>query len=100
VVSAVKQHAQRSGEIKEAVEVFIDRATQKQEFRSTADGRPVSALARARKADLDKGLKAASENSSQAAEKSESLVLLEPEDLSAKMRGLHLRFQRANAHAS
>ena len=102
VVSAVREIATRSSAIKDAVEVLTDRAKEKQEFRGTADGRPVSSLARARKSDLDKGLKAIGENIAVATEKSESLSLAEPEeDLSRAMRAQMLRTERLrlNAHS-
>lgn len=98
VVTAVREIATRSGTIKAAVEALIDRANEKQEFRN-ADGRPVSALIRARKAEIDAGLKAARENIAEAFEKSESLTLLEPEDLSAQMRAQMLRTERLRLNA-
>jgi HK97 family phage prohead protease len=98
VVTAVREIATRSSAIKMAIEALIDRANEKQEFRN-ADGRPVSALIRARKADIDKGLKDARENIAGAVEKSESLTLLEPEDLSTQMRTQMLVTQRLRLNA-
>lgn len=99
VVTAVRELATRSGVVKEAVEVFTERAREKQEFRTNVDGRPVSAITRVRKSEMDKGLKDASESLVEAAQKSESLTFVEPEDLTARFRAEQLRTARLHTQS-
>lgn len=98
VVSAVEDLDQHSGTLQEAVNAFLERVRNKQQFRLD-DGKTLSANAREIKTNLDTGLRAAADKIVAAADASEALVLLEPADLTAQFRKLQFETERLRTNA-
>lgn len=100
VVTAVEEFGKVSTTIGEAIAVFTDRANEKQEFRIGADKRTISEETRTRKAAVDAGLVEARDRIVLAVEKSDSLSLLTPEDLTGQFNRLKLNSERLRTNAA